>query len=160
MAMTLRLIDLSLRCAFALLPLLLSVQTHGDSEPVKQKFHLNEKSENEIGYAQAVKVGNIVYISGSVGAGPMPHAIHDAYEEIKKTLAAYGLTFQSVAKENVYSTQLDEFIKHKDLRRAYYSEDFPAATWVQVARLYVPELVLEVEVTAVIPTVTSESEKR
>ena len=159
--MTLRLIDMSLRYAFALILLLFNVQAHGDSEPGKQKFHLNEKTENDIGYAQAVRVGDVVYISGSVGAGPMPHAIHDAYEEIKKTLAAYGLTFQDVAKENIYSTQLDEFIKHKDLRRAYYNEDFPAATWVQVARLYVPELVLEVEVTAVMPTVTQpESGKR
>ena len=159
--MTLRLIDMSLRYAFALILLLFNVQAHGDSEPGKQKFHLNEKTENDIGYAQAVRVGDVVYISGSVGAGPMPHAVHDAYEEIKKTLAAYGLTFQDVAKENIYSTQLDEFIKHKDLRRAYYNEDFPAATWVQVARLYVPKLVLEVEVTAVMPTVTQpESGKR
>jgi 2-iminobutanoate/2-iminopropanoate deaminase len=95
-------------------------------------------------------LGDVVYISGSVGAGPMPNAIHDAYEELRKTLAAYGLTFHNVVKENVYTTQLDEFIKHKAERRAYYGEDFPAATWVQVDRLYVPKLVLEVDLTAVV----------
>ena len=121
--------------------LLSSAQVHADTTiPEKQKFHLDEKSENAIGYSHAVRVGHVVYISGSVGAGPMPDAIHAAYEELRKTL-----------------TQLDEFIKHKDLRRAYYKEDFPAATWVQVARLYVPELVLEVELTAVIPTYSPRS---
>jgi 2-iminobutanoate/2-iminopropanoate deaminase len=131
--------------------ILFSMQALSDGMiPSKEKFHLNERSENEIGYAQAVKVGDVVYISGSVGAGAMPKAIHDAYEEISKTLAAYGLTFRNVVKENVYSTKLDQFIANKDLRRAYYDEDFPAATWVQVDRLYVPEFVLEVEVTAVV----------
>ncbi|HEU4653721.1 MAG TPA: RidA family protein [Steroidobacteraceae bacterium] len=118
--------------------------------PQKHKFHLNEKAENEIGYAQAVRVGDVVYVSGSVGAGPMPQAIRQAYDELKKTLEAYGLTFRNVVKENVFSTKLDDFIQHKDLRRVYYGEDFPAATWVQVDRLYVPELVLEVEVTAAV----------
>jgi 2-iminobutanoate/2-iminopropanoate deaminase len=145
------------RCAYALLTLLLSALVRAEvPAPAKQTFHLNEKSETEIGYAQAVRVGDVVYISGSVGAGPMPNAIHDAYEELRKTLAAYGLTFRNVVKENVYTTQLDEFIKHKAERRAYYGEDFPAATWVQVARLYVPEVVLEVELTAVVqPTEAS-----
>ncbi len=128
-------------------------QVHADAPlPQKHKFHLNEKAENDIGYTQAVRVGDVVYVSGSVGAGPMPQAIRQAYDELKKTLDAYGLTFRNVVKENVFSTKLDDFIQHKDLRRVYYGEDFPAATWVQVDRLYVPELVLEVEVTAVVGT--------
>lgn len=129
----------------------LGAQAQADVSHVeKQKFHLNEESENAIGYAQAVRVGDVLYISGSVGAGAMPDAIHQAYEELKKTLAAYGLTFADVVKENVFATKLDDFIQHKDLRNAYYGKDFPAATWVQVDRLYVPELVVEVELTAVI----------
>lgn len=138
--------------------LLATHQIHAeDSSIQKQKFHLDEKSENAIGYAQAVRVGDVVYISGSVGAGPMPQAIKQAYAELEKTLAAYGLTFANVVKENVFATRLDDFIQNKDLRRTYYGEDFPAATWVQVDRLYVPELVLEVELTAVIGEREAES---
>ncbi len=118
--------------------------------PAKEKFHLGPW-EDEIGYAQAVRVGNTLYISGSVGAGEMPAAIKSAYGELERSLAAYHLTFAHVVKENVYATNLDEFIKHKDLRRAYYGSDFPAATWVQVSRLYQPKFVLEVEVVAVFP---------
>lgn len=154
--MTSPLLNIATRLACLCVAVVLSCPLHAEnSAPEKQKFHLNEKSENEIGYSQAVRVGDVLYISGSVGAGPMPKAIHDAYEELRKTLNAYGLTFKNVVKENVYTTQLDEFIKHKDVRRAYYEEDFPAATWVQVARLYVPELVVEVELTAVIPAKSS-----
>jgi len=118
--------------------------------PAKQKFHFGPW-EDEIGYAQAVRVGNTLYVSGSVGAGDMTAAIKSAYGELERTLTAHRLTFAHVVKENLYTTNLDELIAHKDERRAYYGKDFPAATWVQVSRLYRPNFVLEVEVVAVFP---------
>lgn len=118
--------------------------------PHKEKFQLGPW-EDDIGYVQAVRVGNTLYISGSVGAGEMPAAIKSAYDEIGQTLAAYQLTFAHVVKENVFTTQLDELIKHKAVRRAYYGTDFPTASWVQVSRLYDPKFVIEVEVVAVFP---------
>jgi len=117
----------------------------------KTCYHLNAAIETDIGYCQAVRSGNTLHISGSVGRGDMPAAIHSAYEELNKTLAANGLTFRNVVKENVYATDLDAFIRNKDLRKQYYGDDFPAATWVQVQRLYLPAFVVEVEVTAEFP---------
>ena len=116
----------------------------------KEKFNLGPW-ENEIGYAQAVRVGNTLYISGSVGSGTMPEAINAAFGAIKQTLAHHGLDFRHVVKENAYTTNLDALKTAKDVRKAYYGTDFPAATWVQVARLFNPEFVLEVEVIAVFP---------
>lgn len=107
--------------------------------------------EKEVGYCNAVMIGNTLHISGAAAPGPMPDAIKRVYASLKKTLEAHGMTMAHVVKETVYATDLDAFIKHKDMRKALYGDSFPAATWVQVARLYVPELVLEVEVTAVLP---------
>lgn len=123
-----------------------------DPLPGKTCFHLDAASEKSIGYCQAVRIGDTLHISGSVGAGEMKKAMTHAYDEIKQTLEAHGLTFRNVVKENLYTTRLDEVIKNQDLRRKYYvDDDFPAATWVQVQRLYDPSLVVEVEVTAVFP---------
>lgn len=116
----------------------------------KEKLNLGPW-ENEIGYAQAVRVGNTLYVSGSVGAGPMPQAIDAAFGSIKATLAHYGLDFRHVVKENAYTTDLEALKAAKDVRKKYYGTDFPAATWVQVVRLFQPEYVLEVEVVAVFP---------
>lgn len=116
----------------------------------KQKLNLGPW-ENEIGYAQAVRVGNSLYISGSVGDGEMPAAIHQAYDTIARTLAAYKLGFQHIVKENVYTTDIEALKANQDLRKTYYRGDYPAATWVQVARLFDPQHVLEVEVIAVFP---------
>lgn len=107
--------------------------------------------EKDVGYCSAVRSGNTLYISGEASGGDMPAAIGRVYGGLKKTLEAHGLTFADVVKENLYATDLDALIKHKDLRKAAYGDSFPAATWVQVSRLYSPGLVLEVELTATFP---------
>jgi len=107
--------------------------------------------EDDIGYRQAVRVGQLLYISGSAAGGEMPDAIRGAYGFLEKTLKAHGLTFKNVVKENIYTTNLDALKANQAVRRAFYGKDFPAATWVQVARLYSPEFVIEVELIAVFP---------
>jgi 2-iminobutanoate/2-iminopropanoate deaminase len=114
------------------------------------KFKLGDW-EDEIGYRQAVRVGNVLYISGSVGAGDMPKSIRSAYGTLRKTLAHYGLTFQNVVKENLYTTDISALEANLSVRREFYGKDFPAATWVQVQRLYDATDVIEVEVIAVFP---------
>jgi len=140
------------RFAFAALPLLaLTACAAPAPKPDKTCYHANEKVETDIGYCEALRSGNTLYISGSVGAGEMPAAMRKAYETLRKTLAAHGLDFRNVVKENVYATDLDAFIKNEALRKEYYGADFPAATWVQVQRLYLPAFTVEIELTAEFP---------
>jgi len=115
-----------------------------------EKFKLGDW-EDEIGYRQAVRVGNTLHISGVTGSGAMPDAIRGVYGELQKILGHFGLTFADVVKENAYTTDLEALKAHLKVRRAYYGTEFPAATWVQVSRLYESSHVLEVELTAVFP---------
>jgi len=119
--------------------------------PPPSCFHRSEAVEVEIGYCQAVRSGNRLYISGTAGQGEMPVAVKSVYERLEQTLEANGLTFRNVVKENVYTTDLDAFEGAKDIRKAFYDTSLPAATWLQVQRLYVPSLVLEVELIAEYP---------
>ena len=115
-------------------------------------FHANEAFETEVGFCQAVRVGPTLYISGHAAKGDMASAIQTVYTNLQKTLAANGLSFADVVKENVYSTDLGAFIENKAVRRQFYaSAPLPAATWVQVQRLYTPAIVLEVELIAEYP---------
>lgn len=120
----------------------------------KDKFHLGPW-EQEIGYAQALRVGNTLYVSGSVGSGEMPVAIKQAFDTLARTLAAHGLNFGHVVKENVFTTDIDALKAHKAIRNACYAGDYPAATWVQISRLFEPSHVIEVEVIAVFPDATT-----
>ena len=117
----------------------------------KSCFHLSAEFEQEIGYCQAVRSGDTLHISGTAASGEMATAVRSVYGELKQTLEANGLGFADVVKETVYATDLDAFIAAKDIRKAYYGSEFPAATWLGVERLYTPSLVLEIELTAVYP---------
>lgn len=114
-------------------------------------YHDDAAGETEVGYCAAVRSGNTLYLSGSVGKGDMPTAIHTAYDALKATLAAHGLNFSHVVKETVYATDLDAFVQNKAVRKQYYGNTYPAATWVQVQRLYFPSYRVEVELIAVFP---------
>ena len=118
------------------------------TQAARSCYHRNAQVETEIGYCEAVRHGDTLHVSGSVGQGDMPAAIRMAYDSVGKTLAANGYTFADVVSEHVYATDLDAFIRNKDVRKTFYGDTLPSATWVQVQRLYRPAFVVEVEVTA------------
>ncbi len=129
--------------------LLLAPFARADGTALK-KFSLGDW-EREIGYCQAVRTGNTLYISGTVGRGEMPGAIKEAFEVLDKTLKAYDLSFKDVVKETIYTTDIEALKTHRDVRLPFYAGNFPAATWVEVRRLWAPEDVIEVELIAVFP---------
>ena len=116
----------------------------------KKKFHFDNanKQDTSAGYAQAVKVDNILYISGSVARDVTPEGITRLYAALQKTLEYYGASFQNVVKENLYTTDIEAMKKYNEARKIFYKSDFPAATWVQVNRLFMHDARLEVELIA------------
>ena len=116
--------------------------------PTNSCYHLNESVETTIGFCQAVRSGNTLHISGTVGAGEMGEATRKAYDNLRKTLEANGLTFADVVKETVYTTDIEAFKLAGGIRKSYYGDKVPAATWVEVRRLFLPQFVVEIELTA------------
>jgi 2-iminobutanoate/2-iminopropanoate deaminase len=136
-----------------LLALLLSIATHSGIAQTgntiqKQKFHWGREQDTTAGYAQAVKVDNVLYISGTVARDITPESITNVYKTLERTLQHYGATFQNVVKENLYTTDIEAMKKYNDSRKIFYKGDFPAATWVQISRLYMPDAKLEIELIA------------
>ena len=105
----------------------------------------------DIGYAEVVRAGDYIYISGNVGWGKMSDAVKIAYDSLGKLLAKNGVTFADVVKENVYTTDLDALKANNNIRLPYYNGVYPAATWVQVDRLFNPDFVIEVELVVYAP---------
>ncbi|GAA4378978.1 RidA family protein [Hymenobacter koreensis] len=119
---------------------------------VRQTFNLHPAGENQYGYAQAVLVGNTLYISGTVYPGKtMQEQVEGIYKTLEKTLAHHGLTFQHVVKENVYTLDLNAFPQQNELRKKFYNGVYPAATWAEVKRLLMPSALVEIELVAVKP---------
>jgi enamine deaminase RidA (YjgF/YER057c/UK114 family) len=86
---------------------------------------------------------------GVVGAGDMRAQMRQVGENIKAALEAAGATLADIVKSNTYVTDIEEFFKHTDVRMEYFGA-LPTSTTVEVRKLAHPDLVVEVEVIAVV----------
>lgn len=122
-----------------------------DKKSVKKiKIHLNKEMEDEIGYTQAIKVGDKIYVSGTVGWGTWDKTLEIAYEELKNTLKACNANFSDVVKENIYTMSLDSLKKYSPIRSKYYGNDYPTGSWIEVKRLYNPDILVEIELELIV----------
>lgn len=133
-----------------------AVHLHAQDKPnqiVKEKWHRDNalKQDTTTGYAQVVKVDNVLYISGAVARDVTPEGITRVYKLLERSLNSFGATFQNVVKENLYTTDMEAMKANNATRMEFYKGDFPAATWVQISRLYLPDAKLEVELIAHLP---------
>ena len=124
-----------------------------DNNIKKEKWHWGNalQQDTSAGYVQVVKIENVLYISGAVARDVTPEGITSVYQSLERSLKSFGATFQNVVKENLYTTDMEAMKKHNDARKAFYKGDFPAATWMGVARLFMADAKLEVELIAHLP---------
>ncbi|BES64293.1 RidA family protein [Gottschalkiaceae bacterium SANA] len=105
-------------------------------------------------YSQAVQIGNLVYTSGQLGmttAAEMPATIEEqtklSLENVKAILAEAGTDMSKVIKTLVFIKDMNDFGAMNGVYQQYFTENFPARSCVEVARLPKDALV-EIEVIA------------
>ena len=125
----------------------------------KETKSLGMPWEKEYGYAQAVKVGDTIWLSGQVshddsgnivGLKDMEAQMRQAYTNIQKVLAQYGATMDNVVDEVLFVTDMDKaFAAAVKCRREVFSgTPVVASTIVQIQRLAFPELMIEIKCVA------------
>ena len=141
----------------------------------KQLATLGMPWEKAYGYAQAVRVGNTIYVAGQLSHdeegnfvapasldGPggvtdpskMELQMRTTYANAAKVLKHFGATLQHVVEEVLYVTDMDAaFAVAGDVRKAAYGSDGPrcASTIAQVERLAFRQQLIEIRLTAVLP---------
>jgi enamine deaminase RidA (YjgF/YER057c/UK114 family) len=139
---------------FSIPAILFTLCTQAQNNSItKEKWHWDSpiKQDTSAGYVQVVKVDNLLYVSGAVAREVTPEGITRVYLALEKSLNSFGATFQNVVKENLFTTDMEAMKKFNDARKAFYKGDFPAATWVQISRLFMHDARLEVELIAHFP---------
>lgn len=115
--------------------------------------------ESVIGYSRAVRVGNFVAVAGTTSAEPGGNIFGggDAYlqarrcfENIETALAEAGATMADVVRTRMYVTHIDHWEQIGQAHGEFFRDIRPAATMVQVARLIHPDILVEIEVDAII----------
>lgn len=112
-------------------------------------------------YAHIVKVGDILYIAGQVGADAqgkvvgtgMVEQLEQVLKNLQIALKSQGADFSHVAKITIYVTDVDAFRAPEAaaVRAKYFGANRPASTLVGVTRLASPEYKVEIEATAHLP---------
>jgi 2-iminobutanoate/2-iminopropanoate deaminase len=86
-----------------------------------------------------------------VGKGHMGAQIRQVGENLKAALAAAGATLADLVRTQTFTTDIDEFFKHVDIRMEYFGTALPTSTTVEVRRLSHPDFLVEIEAIAVVP---------
>jgi 2-iminobutanoate/2-iminopropanoate deaminase len=112
-------------------------------------------------YSPVVTVvpGKLVFISGLlarnqageiVGEGDIGQQIRQVGENLKAALAAAGASLTDLVRTQTFTTDIDGFFRHVDVRMEYFGPGLPTSTTVEVRRLSHPDFLVEVEAIAVI----------
>jgi 2-iminobutanoate/2-iminopropanoate deaminase len=120
-------------------------------------FNLRPKLEKDYGYSHAVKIGEDLKISGAVSMndsgiivapGNMEQQMKNCYSDLEKILQHYGYTYDDVIAENIYTTNMKDFIKASGFRNSIYKKQFPTGTWLEVKGLAVTGQLIEIDMEA------------
>ena len=110
-----------------------------------KKIIATEKAPGAIGpYSQAVRAGNLVFVSGQLPIDPATGAFPEgcvkchtrqALNNIKHILEAEGLSMKNVVKTTVLLKNMDDFAAMNEVYATFFTEDCPARAAFQVAKL-------------------------
>ena len=107
-------------------------------------------------YSPAVKVGNLLFISGQIGLdrdGNMKETLEEQTEQVLKNLMeilkSAGASEKNVVKTTIYITDMSHFPIVNEIYARYFSEPYPARATVAVKELPKGALV-EIEAIAVL----------
>jgi len=112
-----------------------------------------------VGYSQAVRVGNFLFISGQisedskgeiVGEGDFEKQARQVFENLRAVVNAEGGSLEDIVKITVHLTDMDNLAKFREIRSEYFKRDYPASTLIEVKSLVSKKLFIEIEAIAVL----------
>ena len=124
------------------------------------RTELAPKPLGDYSQAWAVTGAKLIFIAGQIsvdmsgnplGVGDMALQTRNVLENLKRVLQGTGAGMGDIIKLNIYVTDMAGFrMKTGEIRREYFTEDFPATTLVEVKSLARPEFMVEIEAIAAV----------
>lgn len=125
----------------------------------RTNYTSGSKWEDIVGYSRAVKVGNIVEVSGTVASddegkvvGPNDPYLQTQfiYRKIEKALERAGASMKDVVRVRLFVTDISRWQEYGRANGEFFKDIKPCNTMVQVSALIDPDYLVEIEATAII----------
>ncbi len=125
----------------------------------RRRISSNSPYEEIIGFSRAVRVGDTVYVSGTVawgedgklvGEGDVYVQARQALRNIERALIEAGASLSDVVRTRIYITDIDRWEEAARAHAEAVAAVKPAATMVEVSRLAEAAMLVEIEAVAVV----------
>lgn len=125
----------------------------------RQSYSSGTKWESIVGYSRAIRIGNLIFVTGTtatneageiVGVGDAYKQTIQAIRNIERALDGLGAPLASVVRTRMFVTDISQWEEYGRAHGEVFSEIRPCATMVEVSGLVDPNMLIEIEVDAVI----------
>ncbi len=94
-------------------------------------------------YSPAIRIGNLVFVSGQIGLDPKTNELKPTLEEqteqalanLSEILKSIGLSLDNVVKTTIFLTNIEDFQKVNEIYSRYFKEPYPSRSTVAVKSL-------------------------
>jgi enamine deaminase RidA (YjgF/YER057c/UK114 family) len=117
------------------------------------------KWEDVVGYSRAVKIGNVIEVTGTVAIDENNSLVggNDAYEQakfiiqkIETVLKKAGASLKDVVRTRMFVTDISRWEEYGKAHGEFFKDIRPCTTMVEVSKLISPEYLIEIEATAIV----------
>jgi enamine deaminase RidA (YjgF/YER057c/UK114 family) len=125
----------------------------------RTNYSSGAKWEDIVGYSRAVKIGNIIEVTGTVAVdeNSMLVAKDDAYgqtkfiiEKISTVLEKAGASLKDVVRTRMFVTDISRWEEYGKAHGEFFATIKPCTSMIEVKGLIAPEYLIEIEATAIL----------
>ncbi len=127
---------------------------------MQNKQHITSGApwEKKVGYSRAIRIGNCIEVSGTTstkngevsGVGDMYLQAITCLQIIQRAIEEAGGKISDVVRTRIYVTNIGKWEEAGKAHGEFFSEIRPATTLVEVSNLIHPDMLIEIEATAII----------